>query len=336
MSRPYLRGSIYWISFTDASGKHVRETTGTSEKRKAQEYLDRRRAEAWRHSRLGEKPDRLWEEAAVRWLQENTAKKTIDEDADKIEWFNQYFAGKRLSELTDDFIQYTVEKNLQTAKSGKPISGSTKNKYYGLITSILRRANKRWKWTDHLPSIDKHREPKGVVRYLTPDEAKTFLNELPEHLQSVVTFALATGLRMRNVTHLRWDQVNTSDGMLFIDGDEMKSGRPTGKPLNKLALSVLLSQVGKHTERVFTYQGKPIDNAHTAAFQKALKRAGIKKFRFHDLRHTWASWLLQNGADIAMVQELGDWRSAHMVKRYAHLSPQHLAPTSSIIDGVLK
>jgi integrase len=76
---------------------------------------------------------------------------------------------------------------------------------------------------------------------------------------------------------------------------------------------------------VFTYQGKPVKQVSTKAWYSALERAGIEDFRFHDLRHTWASWHVQNGTPIFALQELGGWMTEKMVRRYAHLAADHLA-----------
>ena len=83
---------------------------------------------------------------------------------------------------------------------------------------------------------------------------------------------------------------------------------------------------GKHPTHVFSYKGKPITQVNTKAWHAALKRAGITHFRWHDLRHTWASWHVQNGTPLYALQELGGWESPEMVRRYAHYSAEHLAP----------
>jgi integrase len=105
--------------------------------------------------------------------------------------------------------------------------------------------------------------------------------------------------------------------------------------LNDTAYGVLMRQKGKHLERVFTCRGRPIANAKTRAWRQALKAAGIENFRWHDLRHCWASWLVQNGTPLYAVQELGGWNSVQMVQRYAHLSPANLADHARTIDVVM-
>jgi integrase len=83
-------------------------------------------------------------------------------------------------------------------------------------------------------------------------------------------------------------------------------------------------QIGKHSTRVFTYKGKPVTKANNRAWREALVRAGIENFRWHDLRHTWASWHVQQGTPLYVLQELGGL-TIEKVRRYAHLSVEHLA-----------
>jgi hypothetical protein len=95
-------------------------------------------------------------------------------------------------------------------------------------------------------------------------------------------------------------------------------------PLNDEALAVLREELGKHPLRVFTFKGRPVGQANTRALRNALKRAGIKNFRRHDLRHVWATWHVMAGTTMAELPELGAWKSAEMVTRYAHFAPEQL------------
>jgi integrase len=97
-------------------------------------------------------------------------------------------------------------------------------------------------------------------------------------------------------------------------------------PLNGEAVAILQKQIGLHRDVVFTFKGKPVVQVSTAAWYKALRLAGIENFRRHDLRHTWASWHVQSGTPLNVLQELGGWASYSMVQRYAHLAADHLAP----------
>jgi integrase len=94
--------------------------------------------------------------------------------------------------------------------------------------------------------------------------------------------------------------------------------------LSAAAVIVLREQLGQHKTHVFSYKGKPIHQVSTKAWYNGLEKAGIENFRWHDLRHTWASWHVQNGTPLHVLQELGGWESALMVRKYAHFSTAHL------------
>ena len=114
--------------------------------------------------------------------------------------------------------------------------------------------------------------------------------------------------------------------MAWIHPDQAKARRAIPVALNAEAVVLLRQLEGKHTTHVFSFHGKPITQVSTKAWYAALQRAGIENFRWHDLRHTWASWLVQAGTPLAVLQEMGGWESAEMVRRYAHFAPEHLAP----------
>ena len=142
----------------------------------------------------------------------------------------------------------------------------------------------------------------------------------------IIEFALETGLRRNNVTQLQWSQIDLSRCLAWIHPDQAKMRKAIGVPLSDEALDILKGQSGKHTTWVFPYRGMAVKQVATKAWRDAIIRAGIEPgFRWHDLRHTWASWHAQNGTPLHVLQELGGWASAEMVQRYAHLSMDHLA-----------
>ncbi len=109
-----------------------------------------------------------------------------------------------------------------------------------------------------------------------------------------------------------------------MHADMTKNSRALVVPLNDDAVDTIRQQIGKHQRLVFTYRGRPLSSANNKTWRGTLKRLGIKDFRFHDLRHTWASWHVQAGTPLHALQELGGWESAEMVRRYAHLGGDHL------------
>jgi integrase len=215
--------------------------------------------------------------------------------------------------------------------AGKP----TVNRYLALVRAILLRARDEWEWIDRTPKVKLFKEGPGRERSITPEQVVALLTELPLHQRDVVVFALATGLRQSNVVGLEWSHVNLKMGHAWVGADHSKNRKPISVPLNTTAQGVLQRQIGKHRERVFAFRGKPLGWANTKAWRNALKRAGIENFRWHDLRHTWASWHRQSGTPTHELQRLGGWRSSVMVERYAHLAPDHLAKAANRLDSLL-
>jgi integrase len=325
----YKRGEVWWIRFTTPRGQLVRQSAATKDKQAAQELHDKLKAESWRVEKLGDKPSRTWDEAAYRWLQETQHKKSHHSDVSIVKWLQAQLRTKPLNEITRDLVARIAE-----AKR-KESSPSRANRIIAEIRAVLRRAANEWEWLEKAPALRMYPEPKRRVRWLTPEQLTRLLQELPEHQREAVTFAVATGLRQANVVGLEWSQVNLGAKTLWIYGDQAKGGRDIHVSLNETALAVLLRQAGKHPTRVFTYHGEPYRRAYTKAWQKALQRAGIENFRWHDLRHTWASWLAQAGVPMHDLQEMGGWQTAAMVRRYAHLSPAHLAHRAKLLDGLI-
>lgn len=98
-------------------------------------------------------------------------------------------------------------------------------------------------------------------------------------------------------------------------------------------MAVLRRLEGQREGYVFAYRGKPVWQVNTKAWRAAVARAGLADFRWHDLRHTWASWHAQVGTPFNVLQEMGGWQSAEMVRRYAHLSALHLLPHAQRIEA---
>lgn len=326
----YKRGGIWWLDFTTPGGKRVRRTAQTGDKAEAQELHDRLKAEAWRIQRLGERPVYTWDDAGYRWLKETDHKRTHGDDIAKLAWVQQFLRGRPLAAITRDEIAEIGQRKKAEA------SGATANRYLALVRAILRRAWLDWNWIDRVPKITLYSEPKRRVRWITPEQASTLLVELPEHQREIVLFALATGLRQGNVLGLEWTQVDFERRTCWIPADQTKNGEDLLVPLSEMAAVLLQRQHGNHERFVFTYRGNPIRQANTRAWRRALRLAGIENFRWHDLRHSWASWLIQNGVPLYDLQELGGWKSAAMVRRYAHQSPGQMNRHAETVARLLK
>jgi integrase len=317
----WKRAGIYYVKLTAPDGTLIRRSVGTTDRKKAQEYHDKLKAELWDLARLKLKPKRTWDEAALRWLEEKAHKKSRRDDVSRIRWFTRYLRGKTLDQVSRDMIDRIVSRQLARR------SDRTKDLYVALIRAIFRKAMREWEWLDHIPSFKTYaRGGKVRVRYLTRDQAGAVMQRLPAHQREVVRFALATGLRQGNILGLTWDRVDMTRRIVTVGHGDTKNGEALGVPLNDVAFAVLERQQGRHRTHVFTYRGKPLRNANTRTWRIALKACGIEDFRWHDLRHTWATWLRQSDVPTWVLQELGGWKSETMVRRYAHMSVTHLRP----------
>jgi integrase len=320
--------SVWWLKVT-VNGQRKQCSTGTADKVKAQEYHDRLTSELWEQSRLGIKPRRYWWEAVERWLQETSDKRTHLDDIAKLRWLHTY-----LKDLTLDDITLSKVDEIRSAKL-KEATKSTVNRYLALVRSILIKTRDDWEWIDKVPKIKLYREPRGRERSLTPDMALKLLQELPEHQKDVVLFALMTGLRQANIAGLEWSWVNLESRYLCIPHEKSKNSNPIPVHLSGSMITILEKQLGKHPNRVFTYQGKPIASLNTRAWKEALKRAGIDNFRWHDLRHTWATWHRQAGTPTHELQRLGGWLTTSMVERYAHIAPEALKGATGRLENFM-
>lgn len=315
------RAGIYYVKLAAPDGTLLRRSTGTSDRRKAQEYHDRLKAELWDLAYLKKKPKRTWDEAALRWLREKAHKKSYRDDVTRIRWFTRHLRGRTLDQVSRGLIDRLISRGL--AKR----SDRTKDLYVALIRAIFRKAMREWEWIETMPAFRTYSKGCMVrVRYLTRTQAEELLEKLPDHQREVVLFALATGLRQRNILDLTWDRVDFERRLATVGEGDTKNGEALGVPLNAIALGVLERQLGRHRRNVFTYRGRPLRSANTRTWRAALKACGIRDFRWHDLRHTWATWLRQNDVPTWVLQELGGWKSEAMVRRYAHMSVKHLAP----------
>lgn len=323
----YKRGNTWWIHI-DHRGERIQKSTGTKDKTVAKRLHDKIKTDLWNNTYLDKKPQKQWIEAVMRWLSESQHKRSLCDDKIHLRWLDTYLNGYTLNLITREVIDSLVE---QKQKEG--VKPASINRMLALVRAILRKAEREWKWLDQAPVIRLFKEDNKRIRWITREEANCLIKELPPHLAEMVSFSLATGLRQANVTGLQWDDIDLIRRHALIHPDQAKGKKAIPVPLNEDAISVLRRQLGKHHQFVFTYAGNRIIQCSTKAWKKALKRAGIENFRWHDLRHTWASWHVQNGTSLQELQQLGGWASFDMVLRYAHLSSNHLLKAAERITA---
>jgi integrase len=211
------------------------------------------------------------------------------------------------------------------------VSNATVNRALEIVRRILNLAHQDWRWIRAVPKIRMLKEPRRRVRFLRREEARRLLDAMPTHMKPIVRFALATDCRAGEIFELEWDRVDLARKVAWLDHGATKSGEGRCIPLNADAVAALQSTLGQHPRWCFTFSGKRIQKSSTA-WDRARQRAGIEDFRFHDLRHTWASWHVQSGTTLPELMELGGWKSYEMVLRYAHLAPEKLSSVASRIE----
>jgi integrase len=215
-------------------------------------------------------------------------------------------------------------------------SPRTTRGYLATLEHGLKLAVEEWLWIETSPMarVRKPKEGRGRVRYLTDDERPRLLAACQasrnRHLYPLVMLALSTGARKGELVSLTWPQVDLGRGLLtFYD---TKNGEPRSVPLTGQALEVIRAHakvVRFDTPLVFPRQDgrRPVDIRY--AWYEALKKAEIDQFRFHDLRHSAASYLAMSGASLVEIADVMGHKTLSMVRRYAHLSDQH---TRSALD----
>lgn len=323
-------GSPHWWVRISVAGRKTRRSTGTADRREAEEFEQRERERLWRQYKLGDRGAVRFAEAAARWLIE-TRKRSKAKDETIIAWFEQHIKDEPLSAIDTDAIM-----ELRRLAEADGMSPATVDRYMALLRAILRKSAHEWRYLDHAPKVPMAHAKSPEPRWLRPEEFERLCRHLPKHLELAARFAVLTGLRMRSMLALTWDRIDLQNRRAWIPGEQMKAGRSHGIPLSTEAVRVLqqLRALNPTGQYVFQWRGKRIDDCNTAAFKAAVKAAGLEPLRWHDLRHTFASWAVQSGVTLHELMLLGGWSSYSMVLRYAHLAPDHLAQAAERVGTI--
>ena len=332
------RGKTWWYDFS-INGQRFRGSCNTDNEARARKVLHHEHAKAWEATRLGVKPRRTWEEAVKRYLLEREDLKTYRNYAYLAKWWDEQFEAKKvkyLDQITPEVVARIRDEDAARPKErgGGKRGVADLNRKIGLVRGVINTAYRVWRWMDGTAPLFKL-VPGEIqrIRHITPSEAQVLFNNLPEPYGLMARLAVATGLRRGNVLRLKWEHVNLGMRMITIPGKLMKNGAPLSIPISNMAAEILRGQVGKDDVWVFADQnGFPYRPLHSDHWSKAVEKSGLEDFRWHDLRHTWASMMRMQGVDDRSIQELGGWRDIRMVSRYSHLSVEHLQDAASKLD----
>jgi integrase len=335
MSIRKREGGIWHIDIRTPDGKRVRQTAGTADRKEAQEYHDKLKHELWRVGKMGERPMHTWNDAAVRLLKESAHLADCSNRAIHLRHFRKFFSGRSLSSITrDEVFSALPEWDKRCKGEPKPVARATKNKYLATMRIMFRLAAGKWEWIDRAPSLEDLTVANRRVRWITKPEAQRLIAAIrSDWMRDVTILGFATGLRRANLLGLEWSQVDLVNRRAWIHPDQAKARKPIGVPLNDDAVATIRRWIGKHERFVFVRNGKPVphDGWCSAQWDRQCAKAGIGNFRFHDVRHTWASWHVQAGTPLNRLMELGGWAKYEHVLRYAHLAPDHLVGHANMV-----
>jgi integrase len=212
-------------------------------------------------------------------------------------------------------------------------SPATVNRYVGLLSHACTMAEREWEWMDTNPirKVARLSEPQGRVRYLSDDERDRLLGAAKDsshpHLYAIVLLALTSGARKGEILGLHWKDVDLASAKAILHDTKNEDRRTlTLVPQVVVELRALKKVRRIDTDLIFTHPatGKANPFYFDKAWREARDKAKLKDFRFHDLRHSCASYLAMNGATTAEIAAVLGHRTFAMVKRYSHLSDEHV------------
>lgn len=257
------------------------------------------------------------------------------------EKWRDYLKDRPISTLTRSDVSRYID-----ARRIHGLSNSTINREISVLSAAISYAVKRWGWNIANPVSGLYlKMPEGRLRWLEKLEAERLLSIArssdASHLYDFLRLALNTGMRRGEMLGLEWRRVDFDKARLLLEGIHTKSGKRRFVPLNKGALDALRSRrqfcdkIAPESTRVFIQRnGKPVVQINFA-FRQACNKSGIEDFRIHDLRHTFASWLVSEGVPLSELRDLLGHSSIVQTERYAHLAPGRLHQAVSVLDKML-
>lgn len=312
----------WYVDFT-FNKKRIRRFGGYT-KEQARNTLAKLRLEKL-DERLGfkkpEKPDVPFDEFSKEFIELHSKlhKRSWKRDEASLKNLKPFFKGKMLGEIGPELVEnYKAKRKAATTRRKTHITEATINREIALLKTMFSKAVE-WGRIENNPlsKVKKFRENhQKHMRILSDEEAITLVDAANSHLKPILIIALNTGMRRGEILALRWENVDFHKGLILI-GDS-KSGKSREVPMSHLVYETL-KDLQKSSEYVFFNPGTAthILNVKTS-FKSACRRANIKGLRFHDLRHTAASRMIQAGVDLVTVSKILGHSSIQMTMRYVH------------------
>lgn len=324
----------------NVNGERYRHTTETSDKRKAQRIFDKLKAEIADRKFFEHLPaeDYTYRELIIKYLEEYSAvckkPKSHIRDRSLAQHLVKFFGDFPILDIRPpDINDYKSQRRQQRA------SARTINYELSLLSHSFNIAIRDWEWLKENPvsKVTREKVRNQLERWLSVEEEQRLLSVAVAWLRPIIKFAINTGLRESEILDLKWSQIDLCRKTLTIS--EQKNGGIDTLPLNGTVVRLLEERAkSPHTPQDFVFPSSAgtriLHRNLFRAFDTARKKAGLEDVRFHDLRHTFASRLVQNGVDLFTVQKLGRWRTTAMIMRYAHHNTESLRPGVEALDGI--
>lgn len=264
---------------------------------------------------------------------EGKAPKTLDSRRGHLAVWRHELGKISLGELSRVHIAAARDKlESQTTRRGTPRSAGHTNRLLATLSHALTVAVREWDWLDSNPmrKVQKLSEPQGRIRFLSDDERGRLLAACKQSparwLHPMVMLALATGMREGEILGLTWDRLDLEAGRIRLDNTKNKERRGVSIEPHTLAMLREYARVRVlGSPLVFSREDQPRPVHLRGPWAAVVKAAGLEDFRFHDLRHTAASYLAMSGASPGEIAAVLGHKTLAMVKRYAHLSDAHTA-----------
>lgn len=319
------KGSPKWWATWYQDGKRHRRSTGTDDREIAQALTSKWVQENFLEDQFGKKPDLPFSEALLRYAKaqkRDHPRHFMTKTRYRLKYLADRFEGWNVSDFKFRAVQDFVDERLDVVSSGSVARD------VAVIKAILNKA-RREELTDFVPNFPRVKGSKPRTRWLTVDEETRLVAEAAPHLKHLIYFAADTGGRKSELLSLDWRNVDLMQKRVTFR--DTKNGEDRSVRLCARAERTLLALGPKKLGPVFTFNGKSI-KCTKKGFDAARRRSGIKDIRFHDLRHTFASRLVQGGVPLYEVMSLTGHKSLEMVQRYAHLAPDFQERAINTLD----
>lgn len=332
----YLRGKVWWTQFK-RNGKLIRLSTGTKDKGEAKKKEAEFIIDFDKHGLKNEGKKKTFRDMTDRYMQEyapQKAPKSMVRDSSSLKHLLPVFGNMPLIQITPDHIA-----RFKTKRRNEGAAPKTINHELGFCKHAFNLAIREWDWVSVNPfyHVAMEKLPLPRVRYLTRDEFDRLYHETNYRLKPIIVIAVHTGMRLGNILGLTWQEVDLTRGVITLE--HTKNGERLGLPMNGTVKNLLV-QLNKirHIKSPYVFPtstGTKFDNSKIGKwFRDACKKTGIQDFRFHDLRHTFASWLVQADVNLYNVQKLLGHKDFKMTQRYAHLAPDNLKNSVAVLDQI--